>query len=274
MGVDVSGLFIGLVTHPRTGFPDSRGADGLMVQLASALQPLGISTTTHVEDRDLAEGIPGLSAEELAGSQRYLLDVQREWASYCSRGGAKLRLQQWAGGMRGPIEPATASQARRLLNIELAHLELMSASLSADSEFTLIAEDDADCSDIGALARDLHSLFTRSSAPYMAHVSTSFSPKQLGITGLVDSVEREWANGGKEFRLKRPVTNTVCATVYHQDFLADLHELWRAEPLLPVIPVDWRLNALLMRMHAEGLLPEGYSSLVYPSPIIQRSLHS
>lgn len=271
--MDVSGLFIGLVTHPRTRFPDSRGGDGLMAQLAGALEPLGISTTTQVEDRDLAAGIPDLSAEDLADSQRYLLDVQRAWASYCSRGGAKLRLQQWVGAIRGSIEPATALQARRLLNIELAHVELMSASLSAGAEFTLIVEDDADCSDIGALARDLHSLLTRSSAPYMAHVSTSFSPEELGIESIVDSVGRQWSNGGKELRLKRPVTNTVCTTVYRRDFLEALHKLWRAEPLLPVIPVDWRLNALLMRMHANGLLPEGYSSLVHPSPIIQRSLH-
>jgi len=270
----VGGLFIGLVTHPRTRFPDSRGSDGLMVQLAGALEPLGISTTTHVEDRDLAAGMPELSESELADSQRYLLDVQRAWASYCSRGGTKLRLEQWVGGLRGSIEPATASQARRLLNIELAHVELMSASVSAGAEFTLILEDDADCSDVGALARDLHEMLTRPSPPYMAHVSTSFSPKELSIESLVDSVERQWSEGGKEFRLKRPVTNTVCATVYRQDFLAALHKLWQAEPLFPVIPVDWRLNALLMRMHAKELLPEGYSSLVYPSPIIQRSLHS
>lgn len=269
----MSGLFIGLVTHPRTRFPESRGADGLMAQLAGALEPLGISTTTQVEDRNLAAGIPDLSAEELANSQRYLLDVQRAWASYCSRGGAKLWLQQWVGGLRGLIEPSTASQARRLINIELAHLELMSATLAADAEFTLILEDDADCSNIAALARDLHLLLTRRSAPYMSHVSTSFSPKELGIESLVDSVERQWSDGGKELRLKRPVTNTVCATVYRRDFLVDLHALWRAEPLLPVIPVDWRLNFLLMRMHAEELLPEGHSSLVYPSPIIQRSLH-
>jgi len=270
----VSGLFIGLVTHPRTEFSDSRGAAGLMAQLAGTLESLGISTTTHVEDRDLAAGLPDLSAEELADSQRYLLDVQRAWASYCSRGQTKLRLQQWVGGLRGSIEPANASQARRLLNIELAHTELMSASVSNGADFALIVEDDADCSDVGALARELQSLLTRSSTPYMSHVSTSFSPRELGIEGLVDSVERDWCNGGKEFRLKRPVTNTVCATVYRRDFLVDIHALWRAEPLLPVIPVDWRLNTLLMRMHAEGPLPEGYSSLVYPSPIIQRSLHS
>ncbi len=269
----MNGLFIGLVTHPRTRFPDSRGADGLIAHLAGALTPLGVATTTHVEDRDLAAEMPELSESELADSQRYLLDVQRAWASYCSRGGAKLRLQQWVGGLRDSIEPATASQARRLLNIELAHLELMSASVSAGAEFTLIVEDDADCTDIAALACDLHEMLTRPSPPYMSHVSTSFSPKELGIESLVDSVEQEWSNGEEELRFKRPVTNTVCATVYRRDFLVDLHALWLAEPLLPVIPVDWRLNALLMRMHANGLLPQGYSSLVNPSPIIQRSLH-
>ncbi len=214
MGVDMTDLFIGLLTHAQTGFPKSRGAEGLMAQVAGELEELGISTTTHVEDRDLAVEIPDLSTEQLAESQRYLLDVQRAWASYCSRGAIKLRLRQWVGGLRGSIEPATASQARRLLNIELAHLELMSASVSAGAEFTLIVEDDADCTDIAALACDLHEMLTRPSPPYMSHVSTSFSPKELGIESLVDSVEQEWSNGEEELRFKRPVTNTVCATVY------------------------------------------------------------
>lgn len=267
-------LFIGLVTHSRTGFPHSSAADGLMAQLACALDLLGISTATHVENRDLAIGMPDLAEDALVDSQRHLLQVQRDWASYCKRGRTKLLLQQWVGGMRGSIEPATASSARRLLNIELAHLELMSASLSTGADFTLIIEDDADCSDVGGLARDLHELLTQSCTPFMSQVSTSFSPAELGVESLVDSAERTWSNGGKEFRLKRPVTNTVCATVYRRDFLVNLRERWCADSLVPVIPVDWRLNALLMQMHAEGLSPEGYSSLVYPSPIIQRSLHS
>jgi len=274
MGVDVSGLFIGLVTHPRTHFPDSRGAHGITARLADALESLGIPVSTLVEDRDLAGDMPDLSEQELAQSRQRLLETQRSWATYCLRGDLKLRLGQWVSGMRGSIEPAGALQARRLLNIERAHLQLMSSSLDSESEFTLIIEDDAECSSIGDLALDLHELVTRTEPPYMAHVSTSFSPKELGIENLIRSKERLWLNGGSEYSLLRPVTNTVCATVYRRDFLARVHELWRAEPLVPVIPVDWRLNELLMRMNMTGLLPEGYASLVYPSPVIQRSLHS
>ena len=62
--------------------------------------------------------------------------------------------------------------------------------------------------------------------------------------------------------------------MYRQDFLLDLHQHWRAEKLVPVIPVDWRLNALLMDMYSTGSLPQGSATLVFPSPIIQRSLHS
>ena len=270
----MNGLFIGLVTHARSQFPESRGSDGLMGQLADELSALGVEISTYCEDRDLADSMEELTAQELADSRRYLLQVQRDWASYISHESKSLRLQQWVARMRRAVEPQSSRAARRLLNIELAHLEIMTASLATAADFTLIIEDDAHCPDTQALAGDLHDLMMRTEAPYMSHVSTSFSPKQLGIDGLVKGEERRWLNGGHEFRLLRPVTNTVCATMYRQDFLLDLHQRWRAEELVPVIPVDWRLNALLMDMHATGGLPKGYATVVFPSPIIQRSLHS
>ncbi len=270
----MSGLFIGLVTHPRSQFPESRGSHGLMGQLADELSALGMEISTYCEDRDLADSMEELTAQELANSRRYLLQVQRDWASYISHDSKSLRLQQWVAQVRRAVEPQSSRAARRLLNIELAHLEIMTASLATRADFTLIIEDDAHCPDTQALAGDLNDLMMRTEAPYMSHVSTSFSPKQLGIDGLVSGEERRWSNGGHEFRLLRPVTNTVCATMYRQDFLLDLHQHWRAEKLVPVIPVDWRLNALLMDMYATGDLPKGYATVVFPSPIIQRSLHS
>ena len=270
----MSGLFIGLVTHPRSQFPESAGSHGLMRQLADALSALGMGISTYCEDRDLADSMEELTAKEIADSRRHLLQVQRNWASYISHDSKSLPLEQWVARMRGAVEPKSPRAARRLLNIELAHLEIMTASLATGADFTFIIEDDAHCPDIQALAGDLHELMMRTEAPYMSHVSTSFSPEQLGINGLVNREERRWSNGGHEFRLLRPVTNTVCATMYRQDFLLDLHQHWRTEKLVPVIPVDWRLNALLMDMYATGDLPKGYATLVFPSPIIQRSLHS
>ncbi|NKB92086.1 MAG: hypothetical protein GKR85_07380 [Candidatus Nanopelagicales bacterium] len=270
----MSGLFIGLVTHPLSQFPGSRGSHGLMGQLADELSALGMEISTYCEDRDLADSIEELTAQELAHSRDYLLQVQRDWASYISHDSKSLRLHQWVARMRRAVEPQSSRAARRLLNIELAHLEIMTASLATGADFTLIIEDDAHCPDIQALAGDLHDLMMRTEAPYMSHVSTSFSPEQLGIDSLVSGEESRWSNGGHEFRLLRPVTNTVCATMYRQDFLLNLHQRWRAEKLVPVIPVDWRLNALLMDMYATGDLPKGYATVVFPSPIIQRSLHS
>ena len=270
----MSGLFIGLVTHARSQFPESRGSDGLMGQLADELSAIGMEISTYCEDRDLADSMEELTAQELANSRHYLLQVQRDWASYISQDSKSLRLQQWVARVRRAVEPQSSRAARRLLNIELAHLEIMTASLATGADFTLVIEDDAQCPDVKALAGDLHDLMMRTEAPYMSHVSTSFSPEQLGIDGLVKGEERRWSNGGHEFRLLRPVTNTVCATMYRQDFMLDLHQRWRAEELVPVIPVDWRLNSLLMGMYATGDLPKGYATVVFPSPIIQRSLHS
>ena len=270
----MTGLFIGLVTHPHSQFPESPGSHGLMRQVADALSARGMDISTYCEDRDLADSMEELTSQELTHSRRHLLQVQRDWASYTSHDSRSLRLEQWVARMRGAVEPKSSRAARRLLNIELAHLEIMMASLATGADFTFIVEDDAHCPDIQALAGDLHKLMTRSEPPYMSHVSTSFSPEQLGIDGLVNGEECRWSNGGHEWRLLRPVTNTVCATMYRQDFLLDLHQHWRAEKLVPVIPVDWRLNALLMDMYSTGSLPQGSATLVFPSPIIQRSLHS
>ena len=265
---------MGLVTHPRSQFPESRGSHGLMKQLANALSGLGTEVSTYCEDRNLADSMGAFTAHELVVSRRHLHEVQRKWASYTSRGSKSLFLQQWAARMRGAVEPKNSQAARRLLNIELAHLEIMTASLASGADFTLILEDDAHCHDIQPLAGDLHELMKRPKAPYMSHLSTSFSPQKLGIDSLLDGEKYLWSNGGHELLLLRPATNTVCATIYRHDFLFDLHQHWRAEKLVPVIPVDWRLNSLLMDMHAMGQLPKGQSTLVYPSPIVQRSLHS
>ena len=96
----MSGLFIGLVTHPRSRFPESPGSHGLMRQLADELSALGMKISTYCEDRDLADSMEELTAQELADSRRYLLQVQRDWASYISHDTKSLRLQQWVARMR------------------------------------------------------------------------------------------------------------------------------------------------------------------------------
>ena len=55
-----------------------------MGQLADELSTLGMQISTYCEDRDLADSMEELTAQELANSRRYLLQVQRDWASYIS----------------------------------------------------------------------------------------------------------------------------------------------------------------------------------------------
>ena len=124
------GLFIGLVTYPRSQFPESPGSHGLVRQLADEVSALGMEISTNCEDRDLADSMEELTGQELADSRHYLLQVQRDWASYISHDSKRLRLQQWVSRMRRAVEPQSSRAARRLLNIELAHLEIMTASLA------------------------------------------------------------------------------------------------------------------------------------------------
>ena len=122
----MSGLFIGLVTHPRSQFPEGPGSHGLMRQLADQLSALGMESH-YCEDRDSD------SMEELTAKN----SLSRRICSRSSAIGrhtyptkARACAQQWVA-VRRAVEPKVRA-ARRLPVIELAHLEIMTASLAME----------------------------------------------------------------------------------------------------------------------------------------------
>lgn len=270
-------LFIGLVTHQRTAHPDSSGPIGLKQTLSDVLMGAGLQIQSRTEERNLLPATVSISESDLVDSRNMLKHVQRAWSRYRSESTIRAQLQRLGGALRGALrsnlEPASDVAAKRLLNIELAHLSLMESALESGSQFALIIEDDAQCADVIGLGHDLLALIQRDETPFMTQLSTSFSARELGISKLMREPLHTWLNGGIEYALHRPATNTVCAVLYRRDFLADVVPRWRAMDLMPVIPVDWRLNAMLINMHAGGSLPDGYASIVIPGPLVQRSLH-
>lgn len=266
-------LFIGLVTHQGTAHPESTGPFGLKQSLSDALSRSGLHIQSRTEDRDLMPAMVSISESDLVDSRNMLKHVQREWARYRSGPAIRDQFHRLRGALRGNLEPASDIAAKRLLNIELAHLSLMESALESESQFALIIEDDAQCADIIGLGQDLTALIQRDDAPFMTHLSTSFSPREMGVSHLLKEKLLPWSGGGVEYALQRPVTNTVCAVLYRRDFLTDAVTRWRARDLVPVIPVDWRLNALLIEMNESDGFPKGYASIVFPGPIVQRSLH-
>ena len=70
----------------------------------------------------------------------------------------------------------------------------------------------------------------------------------------------------------RPISNTVCAILYRADFLGRFLERFEALPIEPVVPIDWKLNIVLMDMYDVGEIVAGDCWIVTPGPVDQRSM--
>ena len=74
------------------------------------------------------------------------------------------------------------------------------------------------------------------------------------------------------FSASKPVTNTVCAILYHREFLSLLLTKLDELPLEPVVPIDWKLNVALMELFQEGAIRPGSCWVIEPAPVLQRSM--
>ena len=88
------------------------------------------------------------------------------------------------------------------------------------------------------------------------NLSESLPLDRLGVDGLLS----ESGLAGSPARLVaalRPVTNTVCANLYRTSFLTEVAAGIRDRGLVPVAPIDWRVNEQIMRMWNDGTVGRG-----------------
>ncbi len=166
---------------------------------------------------------------------------------------------------------------RRLINIELSHVDLMRTGLASGAGWILILEDDAASLDASDCAAGLCGLMASApSSVAFINVSESFSHEELGIDGLLQPAPAQWAGprSREVLTAARPVTNTVCAILYRADFVGALLDAFDRMPMTPVVPIDWKLNEAIMQLHAAGDLGSGSCWLVSPAPIDQLSMRS
>lgn len=282
-------LFIGLVTHNSTTFPESASPEGLASKLCGVLRTHGRSCRVEVFDEDRwAPEVLSLGSDEIRNSMRAELAVEREWrdfhggGSFVSGHGLTFKLRQlsrWSRfhGLRSGSRAREQGRAmlRRLVNIEIAHLTLMNRGLESQADWVLILEDDASA-DVGAAARMLEGLIAERGSerqPLFVNMSRSFNERELGVqSSLLPPI----ALTGGEFTFVpsvKPMTNTVCAVLYRRSFLVELcGELDRIS-VDPVLPIDWKLNAALMAMHSRNFFQPGDTWTCVDSPIVQGSMH-
>lgn len=281
-------LFIGLVTHPRSRFPDAVTDQGLLGSLARELTSAGVSVATGISDQD--EHRPELltiDRAEVTASVDGELASELRWRQYLSGRPADLRVRAFmtvrqikrrmayappwhrtlAGDDPGP------RMVRRLVNIELSHLRIIDDAVTSGASWALLIEDDAWSPDATRLATELTAFLSAADdrgQPAMMNLSESFSPDELQIRHLLTPLVRaEGSSPWRVFSAQQPVTNTVCAVLYRRDLLVRLHDALREIPLSPVLPIDFKINEAVMRI-AGGMQP-GDCWVASPAPIQQRS---
>jgi len=283
-------LFIGLVTHPGSAHPEAQADLGVSRQLQAQLVARGVTVIFSICNENLlTPGMLEISHGEVKKSINAELAAEGKWRLYLNPNTRRLRLRLELLVRKayrhvklsppcvkdGSSRIAGAKMLRRLANIELAHTLLLQQAADADADWALILEDDAQVKNIELTAQALRSFMTQqqgSEQPRYVNVSQSFSHSVLGTKSLGASIG-DWAEGQEILSMEKPVTNTVCAVLYSKNFLHTLVGEFRAIPLSPVLPIDWKLNVAIMNLLAEGKLGAGDCWQVEPAPFIQGSMH-
>jgi hypothetical protein len=269
-------LFIGVVSHPHTRYMVNQGHMGLGARLAEAIPGsiLQINTDNPLDELDVS-----LTSKVVQQSLTAEARLEKAWARYLGtahgvRWQVHYVLRRLRIAARSVMRPSTTG-IRRLLNIELSHLDLMRKGVSSGAPWVLILEDDAGATDVRDLVSGLEGLMGDIESPGFVNLSRSFTPAELGLDSLLSDSGLPW-QGSEARRVlisDRPATNTVCAILYSREYLAELLRVWEALPLLPVIPIDWKLNQVLMSQCSQRLALSPTSWFVEPAPIIQMSMN-
>ena len=280
-------LFVGLVTHPGTRYPDASGETGLGPTVVRTLRERGRGVAWHVSADDAwTPALLPIDRDQVRASVRAELDVEGRWRAYIAGRSLPLadrlllavRRAKRTWDLAPPWrqlqddDPGFRS-VRRLANIELSHMRLLREAVAAQPTWALIIEDDAGAPDPALFAQELDAFLTDradDSQPVMVSLSESFTPAQLGIEHLLSPIhERVPGVTWSLWESQRPVTNTVCATLYRGDFLQRLMAELERIPLSPVVPIDFKVNEALMQV-AQQSTP-GDCWIAHPAPLTQRS---
>lgn len=278
-------VFIGLVSHEKSSFVLNQGSIGLAASLQLALANSGVDcqlqvNTTNFFDEDAFPLTPKMARE----SVREEIRLESQWFEFLERGDKLAQFGRILGRRAHFIlnwkRNSQDHALRRLLNIEYSHMDLYRRAVRSGASWAIILEDDASASfDVRELANELLGWITVSSEPdlqsKMINLSGSFTLDELGVRHLLRPLNGfRWAgNSGRTvLGARKPATNTVCAIAFRIDFLAEILADFDSQPTFPVVPIDWKLNATLMRLYQSGSIRAEECLFIEPAPIVQLSM--
>jgi hypothetical protein len=274
-------VFIGLVSHSKSSFSQSQGHSGLCARLAQSFSDLGVESQVQVNTANLFDEEEfALTGAMARASVREEIRLESAWFRFLRRPdrvSQSLRLLgRWFRFWLDWRSNSRTEELRRLLNIEYSHADLYRKGAESGCDWVIILEDDAFTKDPEGLASGLVGVFESSGVPKMINLSISFSLSEIGVAHLLSPVaDQRWTGSTSRvlFASALPATNTVCAIVYRADFMNDIITDFDSQPLGPVVPIDWKLNASLMRLWASGSIGAGECWFIEPGPILQISMH-
>lgn len=259
-------LILGLVTHSHSGFRKS--GERTLATVAESLQSVGIVCEIIISDRNDADPAKyPIDRSVIARSARHQAALEARWRRHLDH--------QWGGAVGDRVLTLAMAARRtaanpkallRLLNIDLSHLRIWRTALTHNAP-ALVLEDDARLrtAEVGQILADLLPRIAHLSA--MVNCSTSIDVKTLGAQNLLDSAPTTDLPLQHALRMpQRAVTNTVCANLYSVGFLTELVSFIDTRGLVPVVPIDWRVNEFLLEN------PDARTWWLDPPPFEQGSM--
>ena len=278
-------VFIGLVSHVKSPFTQNQGPNGLAATLHVALRDSNVECHLQVNTRNFFDENPfPLTPEMARASVREEIRLESWWFEFLQRGDKRTHLSRILGRRAKFLldwkRNSRDRELKRLLNIEYSHVDLYRQAVESGASWAVILEDDASASsDVGDLASGLLALIAAGSEPElqikMINLSESFTLDQIGVRHLLCPLNGFAWDGNSARTLlgaRKPATNTVCAIAFRTNFLAQILADFDSQPAFPVVPIDWKLNATLMRLCESGTIGANECLFIEPAPIIQLSM--
>jgi hypothetical protein len=173
-------------------------------------------------------------------------------------------------GAKGASASQAAKAYQRLINIDLSHRRILEEGLKSGASLIVVLEDDASELNVQQVQvfADVIRLASDQGVDFI-NLSESISLQDLGVTRILSrGTIIPGMNENQVIAMDTPVTNTVCANIYGSNFATLFASYLIEDRLTPVIPIDWRLNQVLMEH------PDTRCWWVRPGLFLQRSMHA
>jgi len=237
--------------------------------VSAAAKAAGIAVRVLVSDRNDADPHQhSVTRTTVAASARHQAELEARWRAHVAGRGVSSVPSPLTLGMQARRSFDSVKSVFRLLNIDYSHLRVWRHALATGASAALVIEDDAQLVD-ERLGKFLAALLPHiEDQSVLVNCSRSIAVDELGITEILqEALTKIELQEIRVTQTDRAITNTVCANLYSHEFLERLVAFIDRRGLVPVVPIDWRVNEFLLHD------PEMKTWWVDPAPFVQGSMH-